>query len=182
MATLLLIAVPVSNATAQEDESSEHHYIVVLEDGASLGAATQRTARVTDAAADRVFTDAIKGFTVSLTPSEAAELAEQPGVALVERDSVITAADETIPIGLQRIDAADEAGIDGGGPNADVDIAVFDSGADTDHPDFNVVGGQRFVGVSNGNSVDCGDGSGSFEDDNGHGTHVTGIAAAIDQG
>lgn len=58
--------------------------------------------------------------------------------------------------------------VQGGG----VDIAVVDSGIDTDHPDLasKIKAQRNFVGSTD---------SSSAEDDNGHGTHVAGIAAAI---
>ena len=60
----------------------------------------------------------------------------------------------------------------GSRPPVDADIAVLDTGVDLDHPDLDVVGG-----------VDCTrrDGEG-FDDDEGHGTRVAGLAAARDNG
>ena len=53
----------------------------------------------------------------------------------------------------------------------DVDIAILDTGIDPDHPDLNVYRNVSLV-----------EGAESGDDDNGHGTHVAGIAAAKDNG
>lgn len=50
-------------------------------------------------------------------------------------------------------------------------IWIIDTGVDTDHPDLNVVTDSRYAKSFIGSSV---------EDCNGHGTHVSGTAAAID--
>lgn len=56
---------------------------------------------------------------------------------------------------------------------AGIEIAVLDTGIDTDHPDLQgVVLSQKCFADS------CPNGSDSAEDDNGHGTHVTGIIAS----
>jgi subtilisin family serine protease len=52
-----------------------------------------------------------------------------------------------------------------------VNIAILDTGIDTDHPDLNVMGGVCVLNDS------CTNG---YLDDNGHGTHVAGILAALD--
>lgn len=72
--------------------------------------------------------------------------------------------------GLKRIggDKSKTADIDGKGPQTDVDIAVLDSGIQPDQPDLRVAGG-----------VDC-SGHGGWDDVEGHGTIVAGIAAAKD--
>ena len=53
----------------------------------------------------------------------------------------------------------------------DVDIAILDTGIDLDHPDLNVYRNVSLV-----------EGAVTGDDDNGHGTHVAGIAAAKDNG
>lgn len=52
-------------------------------------------------------------------------------------------------------------------------IAVIDTGADTDHPDLKdrIIGGRNFTTDHNGDIS-------NFEDNNGHGTHVSGTIAA----
>ena len=56
-------------------------------------------------------------------------------------------------------------------------IAVLDSGIQTDHPDLegNIIGGYNFTEDDNGNPE-------MYNDYNGHGTHVSGIISAIDNG
>jgi subtilisin family serine protease len=53
----------------------------------------------------------------------------------------------------------------------DVDIAIVDTGIDLSHPDLNVYRNVSFV-----------EGAKTGDDDNGHGSHVAGIAAAKDNG
>jgi subtilisin family serine protease len=47
-------------------------------------------------------------------------------------------------------------------------VAISDTGIYTKHPDLRAVGGATFV-----------TGTKSYNDDNGHGTHVTGTVAAL---
>jgi len=53
----------------------------------------------------------------------------------------------------------------------DADIAILDTGIDLNHPDLNVYRNISFI-----------EGAITGDDDNGHGTHVAGIAAAKDNG
>ncbi|MDH3658154.1 MAG: S8 family peptidase [Nitrosopumilus sp.] len=60
------------------------------------------------------------------------------------------------------------ANIDGIDERVDVDIAILDTGIDVNHPDLNVVEFVNFVSRS------------SNDDRQGHGSHVAGISAALD--
>lgn len=116
---------------------------------------------------------ALKGFAARMSAGVADDLATQPNVALVEPDLFAHAFAQTLPEGVDRIDADWNtlANIDGGDDRVDVDIAIIDTGIDLDHPDLNVFKDKSFIKrVKSGN------------DDNGHGTHVAGIAAALDNG
>ncbi|MEK9154125.1 MAG: S8 family peptidase [Patescibacteria group bacterium] len=79
----------------------------------------------------------------------------------------VSAQSQTFPTGISRIGAAGKAN-----KGAGVHVAVVDTGIQTSHPDLknNIVGGKN-----------CSSGS-SYNDGNGHGTHVAGTIAALDNG
>ena len=78
---------------------------------------------------------------------------------------------QTLPWGVDRIDA-DLAVPNGLG----VKVCIVDTGIDKDHPDLqaNLAGGRNFV--ARGATVD----PSKWDDDHGHGTHVAGTVAAVD--
>jgi len=104
-------------------------------------------------------------------------LKKNPKVAYVELDGKVKALGEVLPWGVDRIDAEkvwDSDGdlvVDEGANAGSVKVAVIDTGIDYDHPDLadNVKGGVSFVDYTS-----------NYMDDNGHGTHVAGIIAAVD--
>ena len=77
---------------------------------------------------------------------------------------------QTISTGISRIGSTTNSIKSGDGQGSvDVDIAIIDTGIDLTHPDLNVYAQKSLIsGISTAN------------DDNGHGTHVAGIAAAKD--
>lgn len=121
--------------------------------------------------------DLIGGMAVYL-PDKAAEkaLLKKAGVLRIEEDVVVyTLAKpapvlpaEVLPWGINRIDADLVWGTTTGDP---VKVAVIDTCIDLAHPDLktNIKGGYNAINPLK-----------SSDDDNGHGTHVAGIIAAID--
>ncbi|WP_343230392.1 S8 family peptidase [Salinilacihabitans rarus] len=102
--------------------------------------------------------------------SEAAieALENNPNVRYVEENGTMEALAQSTPYGIEtvRADVAHDGGYTGDG----ADVAVIDTGIDEDHPDLeaNLGAGADFTGT------------GSWDDDNGHGTHCAGTVAAVD--
>jgi len=103
----------------------------------------------------------VPAVTMTATQAQIDELAEDPDVEMIWPDlPVHTMLDTSVPI--IRAPQVWEAGVTGAG----VKIAVVDTGIDAEHPDFS----GRIVAVTDFT------GQGPA-DNNGHGTHVAGIAA-----
>lgn len=161
--------------------------IVILRDGADADGLARRHG----VAADHVFSHTVHGFAAHLGAGVAAALAADPDVRYVVADRLLSlpkpvveqgksggstpapSPSQRIPSGISRIGAPDSpaAGIDGVPDLMDVDIAIIDTGIDLKHPDLN---------VSNARQANIIRPSALAQDDNGHGTHCAGIAAAID--
>lgn len=110
-------------------------------------------------------------------------LADAPGVRKVDLD-VGGSADLGVTVPLTDADERHTAGNDGSG----VTVAVIDTGIDSNHLDLasSVAGGQACFGWNGSapgvgfcpNGSDSQTGPGSAEDDQGHGTHVSGIVTS----
>ncbi|MEW6471118.1 MAG: S8 family peptidase [Actinomycetota bacterium] len=159
------------SVTRAAQEQVDGSYIVTLEPGSDPPGEARGLAGAHGGRVRHVYTHALQGFSYEGSAESAADLARDPRVRSVVPDRPVAATAQTVPTGVLRVDGplSGTASGDGSG-SVDVDIAVLDTGIDVDHPDLNVVGG-----------VNCSTGSG-YDDDNGHGTHVAGTAAAIDDG
>lgn len=100
-----------------------------------------------------------------------AALDEDPNVLAIEPNRVVGISEQTIPTGVDRIDAepnSTSSKVNQTGGAANATIAIIDTGIDLEHPDLNVIRDVSFVGTPTG------------DDDQGHGTHVAGTVAAKD--
>ena len=138
-----------------------------------------------------LFTSALSGFSADIDTATEVRLLADPDVVEVRPDTTrrymaarsvsgtisafATAAEsspQTVSPAIRRVsaDRSPTARIDGVDERVDVDVAILDTGIQTNHPDLNVAGG-----------VDCVSGF-TFNDLVGHGTMVAGIVGALDNG
>lgn len=142
-----------------------------------------------------VFSETVKGFALRLNDAELQELRSDKRVAQIEPDRIVTLAppcgtkkggpceedptdpgdgggdggtsSQTTPYGILRVN--------GGVSYTGSSVAwIIDTGIDLDHEDLNVDASRGFNAFTSGR-----DGK-STDDGNGHGTHVAGTVAALD--
>jgi subtilisin len=144
-------------------------WIVTLRPGAAAGDTARDHGRTYGAEVSHVYRHALQGYAARMSAAAAAEVARDPRVASVQPDREVHATAQTTPTGIDRVDGELSSAVSGDGSGAvDVDVAVIDTGVDVDHPDLSVVGGRN-----------CSTGR-SYDDGNGHGTHVAGTIGAKD--
>jgi subtilisin family serine protease len=155
-------------------------YIVQVADDADPAAVAAEVARFANGAVGHIYEHALRGFSIHVPEHvRPIELLRQRGVITVEPDLIMYAHAQTLPTGVDRIDGELNvtAKINGVDERVDVDVAIIDTGIDLDHPDLPpVVGGRHFFGFLRVRQDD------DYDDDNGHGTHVAGTVAALDNG
>jgi len=162
---LLVLAACFPSAASAAPE----RYIVVLNDGVSDSAEVARQqSRQHGASVGFVYGHALKGYSATIPSERVAALRADSRVAYVVPDGVASAVAQTLPWGINKVDADASSTLAGNGFGAvtNVNAYVIDSGIAV-HPDLNLVG---HVNFANGKNTDC----------NGHGTHVAGTIAARD--
>ncbi len=113
------------------------------------------------------FSGGVDGFVARLSARQAAELREDPTIAGVEPDRIVSICGcftvvelRSVTWNIRRVGYGD-----GNGKTA----WIIDTGIDLDHPDLNVDQGRSRSFIT---------GQTSAEDENGHGTHVAGVIGA----
>jgi subtilisin family serine protease/streptogramin lyase len=177
-----------SEEAASEDSNIvPGHYIVVLEDSVK-GPATVAEAQTEqrDGELGFVYRHALKGYSAELSKGAAKALRRDPRVKRVDPVRRFEIASQTTPTGIERIFATANEALDideEDDVRIDVDVAVIDTGIDTEHPDLDVAGRTNCVPPGKFEeplAEECVDSIGI--DDNGHGTHVAGTVGALDNG
>lgn len=175
----LVASAPSAPAAPKDDSVIAGAYIVTLRSG-EPGAVAREHARAHGTQVAHVYQDALRGYAAHFSSQAAARIRQDRRVASVVPDRVITIAakpskgggggPQTVPTGIDRIDGEASSTVSGDGSGSvGVDVAVIDTGSGP-HGDLDVVGGKN-----------CSTGS-SYNDGNGHGTHVAGTIAAKDDG
>ena len=176
IACLLALGLQPAAATG----GAPQRWIVQLETGARVSdVASSARSRLGIRPGQR-FGNVLNGFAALMTPAQRKELAADPRVRLIVPDLPIRSAGDPYPLnpaelqpGITRVGATGNEQRDGA--SLDVDIAVLDTGIQPDNHELNVFGGYNCT--DNGGPTAFGDGA-AF----GHGTHVSGIAAAKQNG
>ena len=148
-------------------------WIVTLVAGADARAEAKGLAKQAGGRLGLVYEHALTGFQLKGSAQAAEALRRNPRVASVQADHPVFLT-ETVPFGVTRIDAwtstgdgAYQAGYRGTGAR----IAILDTGIDLDHPDL-------AAGIDNASGRNCLNAALPPNDGHGHGTHVSGTAAA----
>jgi subtilisin len=162
-------AAPVASKEGRPD--AKGRYIVMLRRGADTDAVLTRHRQREGTRADRRYKAAFRGFSAHLDARQRRALLADPNVVGIVPDEVVELAAQVNPTGISRVNArkSSVANINGVDDRVDADIAIVDTGVGP-HPDLNVVGGYNCSSSTRT----------AWRDGHGHGTHVAGTAAALD--
>jgi len=166
---------PASAHAAAWGESKAGQFLVVLKDGVDSEKKAKKHEKEHGAKSRHVYKSALRGYSAQMSQRARDRIARDPDVLWIEDDREVRATAQSIPTGIDRVDAelSPTANIDGLDDQVDVDVAVIDTGIDLDHPDLNVyrAGGKNCSLLGFLLPPD---------DDNGHGSHVAGTIGAKD--
>lgn len=142
-------------------------FIVVLKDTVENPQdVANEMARTHGLSVEHVYATALKGFSATIPAARLDKVKGDTRVQFVSEDRVVEAFAQTTPTGISRVNAPANSNKGTG-----IGVAVIDTGIDLTHADLktNIVANKSCIrGKKTGN------------DDNGHGSHIAGTIAALD--
>lgn len=177
---LSLFGFPSAKSAGSANDKIPGQYIVVLKDDADAEGAAEELVKAHGLGHLGTYKHALKGFAATIPDGKLNAVKKDHRVAFVSEDHEVSALGlaygkpgssgttqppQSLPKGVDRVNAENKTN-----KGAGVNVAVIDTGIDTAHPDLaaNIAGGKN-----------CSTGK-SYKDGNGHGTHVAGTIAALE--
>ena len=164
VAALVGARISLPALAAQAPQSAARDFIVVFhDDERDVPGLAAAHGRAYGASVSHIYQHAIKGYAATVAQARIDDIRRDPRVAFVSEDRPVEAVAQSVPTGINRIDAEPSLHA---APSWNLAVAVIDTGSGP-HADLNVVGG-----------ANCSTGR-SYADGNGHGTHVAGTIGAV---
>lgn len=174
---------PTSNAFA---DSPGH--IIVFKKHVDVNKEARKLSKSLGIKANKAFKHALKGIYVKKDLSQGLlkALAKNPNIAYVEKNGTVKKIAQTTPFGIDRADAEKVVSIDGVDDAVDIDVAILDTGISSTHPDLRINREMSVAvidtrsGPPRNRGISFSSAESDWTDRDGHGTHVSGTVAAID--
>ncbi|MGM0805746.1 MAG: S8 family serine peptidase [Bacillota bacterium] len=172
-ASLLTASIPATQTFASEStpnqqnapNSQTNHYIVGFHSQPNEDLIKQHNGTIHSRL------NSIHALSVSLSNDAAQQLAQHSTVKFIEEDKQVVMEEQQIDPKIYDLNypTPQELQSESYYTGKNIKVGILDTGIDTTHEDLTVLGGISFVPKTT-----------SYNDDNGHGTHVAGIIAAKD--
>jgi subtilisin family serine protease len=147
-------------------QAAARSYIVVsYDDEPDVPGLAAAHARAYGVSVSQLYGSALRGYAGIIPDARLDDVRRDPRVAFVSEDRPVQAVAQTLPTGINRIDA-EISSHSSSNSWSNISVAVLDTGSGP-HSDLVVAGGKN-----------CSTGT-SHKDGNGHGTHVAGTIGAI---
>jgi subtilisin len=168
IAVLAATRLTLLGQSAQPPQAAARAFIVVFhDDERDVDGLAAEHSRAYGVNVSQRYGAALKGYAGTIPQARLGDIQRDPRVAFVSEDRPVEAVTQTLPTGVNRIEAELSSHYS---PHAwNTAVAVLDTGSGP-HADLTIAGGKN-----------CSTGK-SYNDGNGHGTHVAGTIGAINNG